>query len=168
MKPTGLITTPTPRGAIVTRLPKPTLEKIESLAANPLLKLANPQFRPSPEEVGHVYLFVVLMFARVPSWREHLNKVFASVAQQRVLRNARDKEAFYSLCVNIERDTGQSLGDHEELRQSMFKGDYEIVQGSTAYNLNMMFKSALTIATELQSFDYEVLYAPKGSCLPYV
>src|SRR5207237_10479106 len=55
------------------------LESVESGAAPVLRKLSNPQFRPSSEQMGHVYLFVAFMFARVPSWREHLDKLFGKI-----------------------------------------------------------------------------------------
>jgi hypothetical protein len=140
-----------------------TLEAIESQAARPVCKLANPQFTPSSEQMGYVYLFVALMFARVPSWRENLDKILGKLIREFELRNATDREKFHKLCADMERDTGKPLGmDYEKLRQYVLKGEYEIRQGSTAFNLGSMFESALGIAKELQNYGNEVLYAPKG------
>jgi hypothetical protein len=140
-----------------------TLEEIESRAAPVVCKLANPNFKPTPEQMGHVYLFIAFTFARVPSWRENLDRLFSRVAKERQLSLAKDKEQFQRLCADMERDTGKPLDiDAEELRQYILKGKYEIVQASRAYNLGSMFQSALSIARTLQEFGYEVLYAPKG------
>jgi hypothetical protein len=95
-----------------------TLEGIESRAASVIRKLANFEFNRSAEQMGHVYLFVAFMFARVPSWREHLDKLFGKVVRETELARARDKEKFHKLCADMERDTGKSLNmDFEELRQ---------------------------------------------------
>ncbi len=113
--------------------------------------------------MGNVYLFTAFMFARVPSWRENLDRMFAHVAKERQLDIARDKEQFHKLNADMERDTGKPLGmDAEVLRQYILKGEYEIVQASTAYNLGSMFQSALDIFRTLQEYGYEVLYTPTG------
>jgi hypothetical protein len=140
-----------------------TLEEIESRAAPIVRKLANPAFRPTPEQMGHVYLFTAFMFARVPAWRENLDRMFGRVAKEHELRLAKDKQQFHKMCADMERDTCKPLNmDAEELRQYILKGEYEIVQASTAYNLGSMFQSAVHIAGTLQEFGYEVLYAPIG------
>jgi hypothetical protein len=140
-----------------------TLEAIESRAAPVVCKLANPAFRPTPELMGHVYLFIAFMFARVPIMREYLDKLLGQVVREEQLSRARDKDTFHKLCADMERETGKLLGiDHEELHQCVLKGEYEIVQTSTAFNLGSMFESALRVARELQNFGYQVLYAPKG------
>jgi len=140
-----------------------TLEEIESRAAPIMRKMANPEFAPSPEQMGHVYLFVAFMFARVPSWREYLDKLLSQHVREEQLNTAKDKEKFYKVCFDAEQDAGKPLGmDYEEMRQYVLAGDYEIVQGSTAFNLGSMFQSALNVAQELQKFGYEVLYSPVG------
>lgn len=140
-----------------------TLEEIESRAAPIIRKLANPAFIPTPQQMGHVYLFTAFMFARVPAWRENLDRMFSRVAKEQQLKLAQNKEQFHKMCADMERDTGKPLGmDAEELRQYVLKGEYEIVQASAAYNLGSMFQSALDIAGTLQEFGYEVLYAPTG------
>lgn len=140
-----------------------TLEGIESRAAPVICKLANPAFQPTPEQMGHVYLFTAFMFARVPAWREHLDKLFGQIAKDRSLALAKDKERFHKSCADMERDTGKPLGiDPEQIRQYVLKGNYEVMQASAAYNLGSMFQSALNIAEILQEFGYEVLYAPAG------
>ncbi len=140
-----------------------TLEEIESKAAPAILKLANPQSTPTKKQMGHVYLFTAFMFARVPSWRENLDRLFSRVAKERHVRIASDKEGFHKMCADMERQTGQPLGmDVEEMRRYILRGEYEIVQSSKAYNLRSMFESALSVAQTLQEFSYEVLYAPQG------
>ncbi len=140
-----------------------TLEKIESGSAPVIRKLANSTFKPSPEQMGAVYLFVAFMFARVPRWREYLDKLFSHVAKERQLSIARDKEQFHKQVADFEHETGKPLPiDAETLRQGMLEGEYEIVQTSTAYNLDSMFRSAFGVVRELEQFEYEVLYAPTG------
>ena len=124
-----------------------TLEEIESRAAPVMRKMANPEFAPSPEQMGHVYLFVAFMFARVPSWREYLDKLLSQHVREEQLNTAKDKDKFHKLCFDAEQDAGKPLGmDYEAMRQYVLAGDYEIVQGSTAFNLGSMFQSALNVA----------------------
>lgn len=138
------------------------LEAIESRAAPVIRKLASPFFSPTLEQMGHVYLFLAFMFVRVPSWREHLDKLFGKIMKDRQQNLAKDKEAFHKSHADVERKAGKSLGDAEELRQYILKGEYDIVQKSAAYNLASMFKSAVDIVRVLQEYSYEVLYAPAG------
>ena len=139
-----------------------TLAEIESRAAPVLRKFTSPQFNPSGEQMGHVYLFVAFMFARVPSWREYLNKLLGKIAKKEHLKYARDKARFYRRCEEIERVTGKPLNiGHEQLRQFILQGNFEIEQASTAFNLASMIKSALNVVEELQNYSYEVLYAPE-------
>ena len=138
-----------------------TLEEIESRAAPIIRKLANPAFRPTPQQMGHVYLFVAFTFARVPSWRENLDRIVARFAKDRQVNLAKDRAGFHRMCADMERDTGKPLGmDIEDLRQYILKGEYEVVQASRAFNLGSMFESAIDIAKHLNEFSYEVLYAP--------
>src|SRR5262249_27701740 len=69
------------------------LEAIESRAAPVIRKLASPFFSPTLEQMGHVYLFLAFMFVRVPSWREHLDKLFGKIMKDRQQNLAKDKEA---------------------------------------------------------------------------
>ena len=133
-----------------------TLEEIESRAAPVIRKLANFEFDPSPGQMGHLYLFVAFMFARVPSWREHLDRLFGKVAREQELARARDKQRFHKQCADMERDTGKPLGmDYEELRQYILRGRYEIIQTSTAFNIGSTFEGALNIAGQLQETEKE-------------
>jgi hypothetical protein len=82
--------------------------------------------------------------------------------RQKQLRIAKDKEKFYKTCVDMEAFTGKPVGDYENLRQFILKGEFEIVQASSAYNLGAMFNTAFMVLEELRYFGYEALYAPKG------
>jgi Protein of unknown function (DUF4238) len=79
------------------------LEGAESRAAPIVLKLANQQYALTPERAGHLIIFVAFMFARVPSWREHLDNIAAQVARQNVLKTAGDKTKFNRTCDALER-----------------------------------------------------------------
>src|SRR2546423_814977 len=70
------------------------LKKVESQVAPVILKLANPQYVLTPKTAGDLVLFVAFMFARVPSWREHLDKITAEIARVKQLSTARDKQKF--------------------------------------------------------------------------
>lgn len=139
------------------------LKEVESRVAPIVRKLANPQDVPTPENASHLIMFVAFMFARVPSWREHLDKMAAEIATDTQLRIARDKEKFHKSCEDFERSTGKSLGmDYEKMRQYILNGEFEIVQASVAFNLGAMFNSAFTILGELGNYGYQRLYAPEG------
>ena len=103
------------------------------------------------------------MFARVPSWREYLNKMFESVFKQSQAKLANDKAKFEAMCEKFEQSTGKPLGvNREKLRTYILEGAYEIKQTSDAFNLGAMFTSGLRIMEELMQFGCEVLYAPQG------
>lgn len=140
-----------------------TLKAIESRAAPVVCKLASPHFKPTTKQMGDVYLFVAFMFARVPSWREHLDRLFGQVVKEEQVRHARDKNWFHKRCAEMERETGKALGDYEQLRQVILTGKWEVTQQSTAFNLGSMVKSAVNVATELQEYGYEILHAPRGA-----
>lgn len=113
--------------------------------------------------MANLYVFIAFMFARAPSWRNNLDRMFSHIAKQRHLALAGDKERFHKMCADVERKTGEPLGmGVEELRQYLLKGQYKIVQTSTAYKLRTMFESAISVASEMKEFGFEVLYAPTG------
>lgn len=138
------------------------LKVIESRAAPIVRKLANPQFTLTPEMAGDLYMFVCFMFVRVPSWRENLDRMTARVVRDNSLQIASDKEKFRKLCADYENATGKSVGDYEELRRYVLKGNYELEQKSNAFNLGAMFTSGLDLIEVLSNFGYRVLYAPTG------
>jgi hypothetical protein len=114
--------------------------------------------------MGHLYYFVAFMFARVPSWLEHLDGMYADVHKKEQIEFARDRERFYKHCAEIERERGKPFGtDYEGMRQNVLSGKFNIEQTSKAFNLGSMFKSAQTAADLLSQFSYEVLHAPTGS-----
>ena len=103
------------------------------------------------------------MFARVPSWREHLDTLAGQLIKENQLKLARDKERFHKVYADFERTKGRPLGmDGEKLRQYVLKGELDVEQKSTAFNLGAMFRSAISIAQTVQDFGYEALYAPEG------
>jgi hypothetical protein len=139
------------------------LKAIESRVAPIICKLANPHYELTSENATHLNVFVAFMFARVPSWREHLDTLAAQVARGIQLKIANDKEAFHKDCADYDATSGKPLGiDYEALRQYVLKGDFDIEQNSTAFNLGAMFDSALGIAERLRNYGHEVLYAPEG------
>ena len=139
------------------------LKDMESRVAPVIRKLANPQYVLRPEDASHVIVFVAFMFARVPSWREYLDRVFADMVKQNQLKIAGDKEAFHKRLENYELAVGKPLGtDYEKLRQFVLRGEFNIVQKSNAFNLGSMFKSGLAITETLQNYGYQALYAPTG------
>jgi hypothetical protein len=140
------------------------LKQAESRAAPIICKLANPQYRLTPENAGRVLIFIAFMFARVPSWREHLDNVAAQIARDGIVKTANDKEKFYRIWAELEKKNGKPLGmEPEKLRQYILKGEYDLTQGSTGFNLGAMFTSAFSAAKELAKMGYQSLYAPEGS-----
>jgi hypothetical protein len=140
------------------------LKKVESQVAPIILKLANPQYMLTPKTAGDIVLFVAFMFTRVPSWREHLDRITIQISRAKHLDTARDKQKFYKLCSDMEKSTGKPLGmDYEKLRQYVLKGEYEFAQTSKAFNLGAMFTSALSVIEQLMDYNgYQILYAPRG------
>ncbi len=139
------------------------LEEIESRAAPIIRKLANPQYVPTPENANHLIVFVGFMFARVPSWRENLDRVAAQVARQTQVELAQDNQKFRQLYANVERSTGRSVTiEAEELRQFILKGDYELVQKSMTFNLAAMFITAVSLIRELEGYGMQIFHAPEG------
>lgn len=138
------------------------LKVIESRAAPIVRKLANPQFRLTPEAAGDLFMFASFMFVRVPSWREYLDKTAVRIVRDNSLQIASDKDKFRKSCADYENATGKSVGDYEKLRQYVLKGNYELEQKSKAFNLGAMFTSGLDLIEQLSNFGYRVLYAPAG------
>jgi len=140
------------------------LKGAESRAAPIILKLATSQFVLTPERAGHLIIFVAFMFARVPSWREHLDNLAAQLARENILKTARDRTKFNQTCDALERATGKPLDmDRGELRDYILGGQYDIKQGSKGFNLGSMFKTAFSALDELKFMGYQVFYAPKGN-----
>jgi hypothetical protein len=137
------------------------LKQVESRAAPIICKLANPQYKLTPENASHVIMFVAFLFARLPSWRELLNNLAVQAAWKMLLRAVGDKEEFHRTCVEIEKERGESLGDFEELRQDVLNRRFDIAQ-SKAHNLGSMCLSACSIAKELATMNYQAFYAPQG------
>jgi hypothetical protein len=138
------------------------LKQVESKAAPIISKLANPQYVLTPENAGHVMVFVAFMFARVPSWRDNLGNLAVRQAQETMLEAANDKERFHRMCLEMEKERGTSLGvDFEELRHNALQDRFNIKQ-STAYNLGSMCLSACDLANELATMGYQAFYAPEG------
>jgi hypothetical protein len=139
------------------------LKGVESRAATILRKIGNPQYVLTPENVSQLIVFVAFMFARVPSWREALDKVAGKVALDNHLKLASDRERFHALCSDYERSTRKPLGiDYEKLRQHVLNGDFKLIQKSVAFNLDAMFHTAFSLLEELKHFGYQALYAPEG------
>jgi hypothetical protein len=139
------------------------LKATESQVAPIIRKLANPQYVLTPENAARLIVFVAFMFVRVPSWREHLDTLTGRFIKENQLKLARDKERFHKLYATFESTRGKPLGmECEELRQYVLKGEFDVEQKSTAFNLGAMFRSAITITETLLDFGYQGLYAPEG------
>lgn len=139
------------------------LKGIESRVALPIRKLANPHYVPTREGMADLTFFVAVMFARVPSWREFLDRLFGETMKTKSMELARDKDKFAEMIQQAEQAGAVRATDCERLRGFILSGDYEIRQESVGFNLGTMFKSALTIAEMLEEFRMEALYAPAGT-----
>lgn len=139
------------------------LKQSESRAAPIVRKLANPQYVLTPENAGRLIIFVAFMFARVPSWREHLDNIAAQVARDGLMKHAGDKEKFYKTWASMEKAAGESLKmEPEKLREYILKGEYDLTQGSRGFNIGAMFTSAFSVIDKFQLMGYQALYAPQG------
>jgi hypothetical protein len=139
------------------------LEEVESKAAPIIRKLANPQYTLSPENAGYVITFVAFLFARVPSWREHLDGIAVEVTKRELLRTASNKERFHQKYAELENARGEPFGvDPEELRLNVLKGRFDFKQSSKAFKLGSMCMSATAVAKTLSTMGYQAFYAPEG------
>lgn len=138
------------------------LKGTECRAAPIIKKLANPQYLLTPSNACNLIVFVAFMFARVPSWREYLDTIIEKLIKQNHQNVASDKEKFQNLWTEFERTQEKPLAtDGESIRQYLLKGQFDLEQTSTAFNLGAMFVSARRIDEILQGFGYEALFAPE-------
>ena len=79
------------------------------------------QFVPTRENISDLLLFVAFMFARVPVWRENLDKVAAQTAKKLHKGFARDKEAFRKICVRMARGVENAAAETATRRRKIFK-----------------------------------------------
>lgn len=138
------------------------LSRIESLAAPIVRKLTTPQYVLTPENAGDLLLFVAFMFARVPAWRENLDKIAAQTTKRLHVSFARNKEAFHRICAKVASEKGVEFSDFEGLRELVLSDNYELIQMSSSFNLGAMITSATDVAKIIAQFGYRALYAPAG------
>jgi hypothetical protein len=142
------------------------LNTIESTVSPVLRKIANPHYQMTIQQAGSLYMFVALMFARVPAWRDFLNKCAADTMKQLGMNIAIDSKQFHADYVESQRragkqiDVNQSLQEAEKLRSFILSGKYEIEQKSVGFNLGMMLQSMLDLAEQLSSFGFHILLVP--------
>jgi hypothetical protein len=81
------------------------LKKIESNVAPVIRKIGNPQYNLTPEAAGRILEFAAFMFARVPSWREYLDKLTGQHVKAIAMRSASSEEKFRQLCSDFEQSS---------------------------------------------------------------
>jgi hypothetical protein len=140
------------------------LSKAESLVAPVICKLRNPQFRMTEQQRNELYTFIAMTFVRVPAYRDFVDRQAAMLMSRLTLEHARDAKRFRATLEKYEAETGDSVGDYEQLRQFILGGNYEVSQKSAGYNLKMAFESGLEISELLETdYEYDIWYAPQGS-----
>jgi hypothetical protein len=140
-----------------------TLACIESLAAPVLTKIGNPQYELRPDGMAALLQFVAAMFARVPNFREFLDRFSARLKKSFHSAQARNKEKFHSMCANYEKDLGKPLGiDVEAFRQDILNGRFDFDDIPKDFSLQSLFSVASIVQRQLKSFNFELLYAQKG------
>lgn len=143
------------------------LSTLESRVSPVLKGISNPQFQMSPEQTGSLYLFVALMFVRVPAWREFLDKAAVETMKNLNLKLAQDPDHFYASFVESQKhfgkgvDPDRSKAEAEKLRSFILSGEYELEQKSVGFNLGMMFQSLFDLAEELTGFGFHILLPPQ-------
>ena len=140
-----------------------TLARVESLAAPVLKKVANPQYELRPEAMAALLQFVAAMFARVPNFRDFLDRFSARLRKSFFLAEARDREKFHSSCADYEKSLGKPLGvDVEKFRQDILQGRFAFDDIPKDFSLHSMFSVAAIVQRQLKGFNFELLYAQKG------
>ena len=133
------------------------LEKTES-KVTPIIEKIERREKLSPEERWMFSYFIALMMVRVPNFRNNIETVMANVFKDIHMTLARHKEGFYNSIKNYERETGNSLGDPEELRQFALKGKYD-VKVNPELSLSMLLKGPLGYANIFSGMRWFFLVA---------
>jgi hypothetical protein len=137
------------------------LSRIESIVAPTIRKLANPQFKPTAQQVSELYTFVSIMYVRVPAWREFVNSSVSKLMKDHAQEQARDRSGFFKLLDQYEEKTGKTIPDREKLWEFAISDNYTVTQRSDGFNLLLTFQTGLEIAGVFdREYKHDIYYAP--------
>lgn len=140
-----------------------TLARIESLAAPVLKKIGNPQYELRPEGMAALLQFVAAMFARVPNFRDFLDRLSGRIRKFLFVEEARDKQNFHSMCADYAKNIDRPLElDVEAFRQDILEGRFNLDNIPKDFSLRSMFSVAAIAQRQFKSFNFELLYAQHG------
>jgi Protein of unknown function (DUF4238) len=132
------------------------LQKTESAAAAILRALVDRQ-RLTDAEWVELRKFVGLLFARVPTSRKHVDRVYGEAAMSRFLSKMEDDKGFAKLFEQTKHRFAPDCrpATAEELRK-MLKGGYHFEQDSQHHNLIAMVDVADSAIDPLSRLNWEV------------
>jgi hypothetical protein len=137
------------------------LARVECAIAPVIRKLANPLFVINDVQRSELYSFVALTYVLVPAYRDFIDKQYGALMKRFTQDKAKDATAFAASLKEYEAKTGQSLGDHEKLREFAASDKYTVSQKSAGFNLLQIFRSSLTISEILETeYRHDIFYAP--------
>jgi hypothetical protein len=115
-----------PEGSMDPDTVETMLSTVESYAA-PVFRKIIERRDLNDEERSHFALFLALLYVRVPSFRENLEKSMGDFMKKLNFFMASHKEGFEASIKRVERDTGKEIGmPIEELRKFVLEGEYDI------------------------------------------
>lgn len=140
------------------------LETLECLVAPIFHNLRRREHRMSAVEVGHLFAFMGVMFARVPAYREYRNRLISNEMKLYAQKMMKQPGVFEKFLKYYEVERGRQLANSEEVRKAVLEGKFDLEQNSTAMNLVFIFRDAQEIGKVLVSeYSYDLYYAPAGS-----
>ena len=135
--------------------------EIESEIAPVFTKLDDRRYFFSPEEKESMAIFLALMFTRVPMGRDFIDRLYASVTREQVLKVAQDESNFNTVYESYCRDEERSpsRAEMEKIRKFALSGKYQVTQESRGWNIAKIFQVALTTAPLLLQLNWRVLHS---------
>jgi hypothetical protein len=138
-----------------------TLCLVENEVAPIIKKIANKTTDLTAQQISSLYIFVSVMFARVPNWRTMLDSKAGELLKEMMLKKAQNKEDFNADYRRFYRQRHQTdeelMTEAEKMRALILSGQWAAEQKSVGYNLKMMFQSAFAIAETIAPRSLELL-----------
>lgn len=82
--------------------------------------------------------FIALMIARVPSFRQYIDKLAAKTSKEAFKELASNPEAFSAFVAEMERDNRKDYGPVEDFRQYVLSDKYDVVQKNPDFALQFI------------------------------
>ncbi|MDR5729206.1 MAG: DUF4238 domain-containing protein [Terriglobia bacterium] len=140
------------------------LGTLENIVAPIFHHLRRREHKLSPQEVGHLFAFMGVMFVRVPAYREYRDIMTGMEVTLYAQEMMKTPGVFEKFVRYYEAKTGKPLADPEKVRQAVISGEFVYKQQSKVMNLAFIFRDAQEIGKALiREYGYDLYFAPSGS-----